>query len=174
MPEYCFYEDALPEWDIHRILLAEDETGAVFFPVRTLCDALKIDRPTQSALIQADSRTLPGARTIKAPTRGGVQPALYLRRREVAIWLTGIDPPRVGGRARGRLDEFQQGLWQLAERTVFRRRMAAEAGADEAGEIVQVTGAMGYQIDCACGRRHIVETRDGVTRVWHLAPERVN
>lgn len=129
--EYCFYEDSLPEWDIPYILLAEDSAGDVFYPVRPICEALHLDRSTQNSIIRSDSRTKGGADDIKAPSKGGKQETLYLRKKECAIWLTNIDPARVNGVAKGRLVEFQEGLWQLAERTVFRRHMAAHASAED-------------------------------------------
>lgn len=165
--EYCFYEEALPEWGISLIMLAEDEAGQLFYPVRPICDALQVDRPTQAAIIQTDSRTKKGARDIKAPTRGGRQEVLYLRRREVAVWLALIDPERVGPRARGRVEDFQNALWQLADKIVFKRRRGIEASAVDTGIRVDLHGEMRGEFIC-CGRRHIFKIADGEMRVYHV------
>jgi hypothetical protein len=165
---YCFYEDALPEWNIPLLMLAEDNDGDVFFPVRPIITALGVDRPTQTATIQEDSRLKPGARLIKkAPTRGGRQDTLYLRRREVAIWLTLIDPEKVGENARGRVEEFQAALWRLADKILFRRRRIAQGAATDLGEVVELHGAQHGEFTCECGRRHIIEMADGLMRVYH-------
>lgn len=130
--EYSFYSASLPEWGIDSILVAEDSDGNQLFQFRPMCDALQLQRSGQNAFIQTDSRTRKWAKTIKkAPTDGGPQPTLFLRKRETAIWLTCIDPDKVNGIAKGRLGEFQEGLWQLAQRTMFRRHMAAHAGAED-------------------------------------------
>lgn len=172
--EYSFYPASLPEWGIDSILVAEDCLGNQLFQFRPMCDALQLQRSGQNAFIQTDSRTRKWAKTIKAPTDGGRQSTLFLRKRETAIWLTCIDPEKVNGVAKGRLDEFQAGLWNVAERAVFNKRRSVHAGAEDIGEVMQVTGTEHAQIDCECGRRHILEKRDGVWRVWHLEPEQVN
>lgn len=164
---YAFYEDALPEWDIPYILLAEDDAGDIFFPVRPICEALQLQRSKQNAIIQADSRTQSGVRTIKAPTAGGQQDTLYLRKRECAIWLANIDPARVNGTAKGHLEDFQEDLWQLAEHTVFRRHRVANASVEDTGIVVQLSGELRGEFTCECGRRHVFEIADGVMRVYH-------
>lgn len=166
-PEYCFYEESLPDWGISRILLAEDAQGDVFFPVRTICEALCVDRPTQSAIVQQDSRTKKGARMVGMPTRGGTQKTLCLRKREVGIWLTIMDPDNVGELARGRLEEFQEALWTLADRIIFRRRRGVEAGAHDTGTVLRLHGAQRGEILCECGRLHVFEIAGGEVRVWH-------
>ena len=166
-PQYCFYEESLLDWGIARIVLAEDEQGDVYFPVRPICEALGVDRPTQSAIIQQDSRTKRGARTIEMPTRGGKQKSLCLRKREVGIWLTIMDPDNVGESARGRLEEFQEALWQLAHRIVFRRRRSVEAGAEDVGTVLHLQGSQRGEILCECGRLHVIEFANGEVRVWH-------
>jgi P22_AR N-terminal domain len=165
---YCFYEDSLPDWNIPYIMLAEDSAGDVFFPVRPLITALGVDRPTQMAIIQEDTRLKGGVRLVKkAPTCGGKQDVHYLRRREVAIWLTLIDPDKVAPRARGRVEEFQAALWQLADRIVFRRRRLAAGGATDTGMLIELHGAQRGEFTCDCGRHHIIEIAEGEMRVYH-------
>jgi hypothetical protein len=164
---YCFYEDSLPDWNIPMIWLAEDSACDLFFPMRPLITALGVDRPTQMAIIAEDTRLKGGARILKAPTRGGKQDVHYLRKREVAIWLTLIDPEKVAPRARGRVEEFQAALWHLAERIIFRRRRLADAGAAATGALIELHGAQRGEFTCDCGRRHIIEIADGEMRVYH-------
>jgi hypothetical protein len=166
-PQYCFYEESIPDWGIDRILLAEDDAGDLYFPVTPLTTALGVDRPTQASIIQSDSRLKRGARSIKIPTRGGKQESLCLRKREVGIWLATIDPLRVGTSARGRVEEFQEALWALADRIVFRRRRSVEASAEDTGTVVELHGAQRGEILCECGRLHVIEIANGEVRVWH-------
>lgn len=181
---YAFYEDALPEWGIASIMLAEDEQGDVFYPVRPLCGAIGIDRATQMGIVRQDSRTQPGARDIAdAPTRGGKQKVLYLRQHETAIWLAIIDPARVGddllpGEAseadgddqtpRDRLLAFQASLWALADRIAFRRRQGVEAGAANPTSVARLTGGVSRaETHCPeCGVPLIAEVENGEHRLW--------
>ena len=168
-PAYCFYEESLPEWGISRIMLAEDAQGDMFFPVRPICEALGVDRPTQMGIIQSDSRLKRGARTIKIPTRGGKQDTLCLRKREVGVWLATIDPLRVGERARGRLEEFQEALWNLADRIVFRRRRSVEAGAEGATTTARLSGTQSTNTCCPeCGAPLRAEVERGDVRLRRI------
>lgn len=164
--DYSFYEDALPDWGIHSIWLAEDAEGDVFYQVRPIITVLGVQRSAQTANIQEDSRLKRGARMIKAPTSGGRQEALYLRKREVAIWLVIMDPDKVGERARGRLEEFQADLFHLAERIFFRRKRLAQAMATDAGIPVEMYGEQRGEFFC-CGRRHIAVSSEGQLRIYH-------
>jgi len=145
---FCFYEDALPEWGIAHLILAEDDQGDVWYPVRPLIEALDIQRTTQTSMLQTDARTRNGVREIHAPTRGGKQRALYVRKRECAIWLTLIDPENVAGRARGRLEDFQAALWQLAQKLVFRRKRSTEAGIEGPTSVAQFGGTQHTDTTC--------------------------
>jgi hypothetical protein len=166
--DFAFFEDSLPEWGIPHIWLARDSEGNVYYPVRLLIDALHLQRTDQTSYIQADSRTRKGVKTIKSPTRGGAQDTLYLRKREVAIWLANLDPERVNGVAKGRLNEFQEALWNLAQRTVFKMRRSAAAGAEDAGELLSLVGILQTEFVCDCGRRHMLRLENGQLRVFHL------
>jgi hypothetical protein len=167
---YCLYPDSLPEWGVASIILAEDETGLLFFPVRTLCLGLGIDSPTQAGVIRGDVGLRAESRDIELPAGRNKQPMLCLTKTGVAKWFARIDANRVGKHARGRIKEYQDDLWALAERLVFTRKRVSEAGADEGGQVVEVTGALSLTIDCDCGRTHVVELRGDVARVWHLSP----
>ena len=165
---YSFYEDAIPEWGISYILLAEDEFGDVYFPTRPIIEALGVQRTRQTGIIQEDTRTRGGVREISAPTRGGKQKALYIRKRELAIWLTIIDPAYVGQRARGRLTEFQAALWHLAEKLIFKRRQGLEAGLANPTSVATLSGAQRAETTCPdCGAPLIAEVEDGELRLTH-------
>ncbi len=144
----CFYEDTIPEWGIAHILLAEDDQGDIWYPARTIIEALGVDRPTQQGILRTDARTRGGVREIYAPTRGGRQKAIYVRRRECAIWLTLIDPEHVADRVRSHLEDFQSALWALAERIVFRRRRIANASAEGPTTIAHFCGALHTDTTC--------------------------
>lgn len=166
--DYSFYEDALPDWGIDFLMLAEDAEGMVYYPVRPIISALGVDRTTQTSIIQADARLKKGARKITAPTRGGPQEVLYLAHRQVAIWLTIIDPENVAPRVRGRLEEFQAALWRLADKILFLRRRSIETAAIDTGTRVTMYGALHGEFSCECGRHHIVKFADGEMRVYHM------
>lgn len=168
--QYCLYSDSLPDWGVTNIVLAEDETGLIFFPVRTMCRGVGIDSPTQTGIISDDSELAAESRDIKLPSgRGrGKHKTLCLTKIGVAKWLAGVDEKRVAPRARGRLQEYKRDLWQLATRLVFTRKRVAEAGLEEVGEIVQVIGTERLEIDCDVTgpHRHILEKTNGVWRHW--------
>lgn len=164
---YAFYEEALPDWGIASILVAEDSEGNLYFQFRPICEALRLQRSKQNAFIQSDSRTRAGAKPIDAPTNGGIQETLFLRKRETAIWLAILDPEHVNGVAKGRIQEFQDALWTLADRTAFRRHKVASAGVEDSGTEVHLLGELRGEFLCECGRRHVIEIADGVMRVYH-------
>lgn len=166
--DYCFYEDALPDWGIDFLMLAEDAEGTVYYPVRPIISALGIERTTQTSIIQEDARLKAGASKIIAPTRGGPQEVLYLAHRQVAIWLTIIDPEKVAPRVRGRLEEFQAALWHLADKILFRRRRIVAASATDTGTLVEIRGELHGEFTCECGRRHIIKIADGEMRVYRV------
>jgi hypothetical protein len=163
---YCFYDEALPEWGIASLLVAEDSQGNHYFQFRPICEALQLQRSKQNAFIQTDSRTRSGAESIKAPTNGGIQETLFLRKRETAIWLAILDPEHVNGLAKGRLEEFQDALWSLADRTVFRKRRSIVAGAEDVGRVVPLTGDLRGEFTCESGVRHVFVFEDGALRVY--------
>ena len=176
-PAYVFYEDCLLEWGIASITLAEDEQGDVFYPVRTMCEAIGVARHRQASIIREDTRTTPGVRDIDAPTAGGKQKMLFLRRHETAIWLAIIDPARVGDTLKGNEDEtprerllsFQASLWALADRIAFRRRQGVEASAGNPTSVARLVG--GYaraETHCPdCGAPLIAEVENGELRLTH-------
>lgn len=172
--DYRFYDESLEEWGIPRITLAQDGRGAVFYPFRVVCDALALDRGTYAAFVREDSRTARGVREIRAPTAGGPQPTLYLRRRELAIWLALIDPSRVGKRAKaaGRLHEFQAALWHLAERVAFKSKASADASATPAPVLAALEGSQRTMTHCPdCGSPLRAEVRDGKLYLWHAGAD---
>ena len=167
---YCFFEESAPEWGIDVITIAQDRDGALYFPVKIICDALAIDRMSQAAIVKEDGRIRGGARMIRLPSRGGAQETLCLRRRELAIWLTLIDPDRVGprARARGRLQEFQAALWHLAERIAFKGKASTDASAVPAPVVTTMEGTQYTVTHCPdCGARLRAEVRDGKLSLWH-------
>lgn len=170
MGDYNFYDDSLPEWGIDRILLAQDGRGAVFYPFHPICGALALDRKTHAALVRQDGRIGRGVRDIRAPSPGGIQQTLYLRRRELAIWLTVIDPSKIGPRARaaGRLAEFQAALWHLAERIAFKTKAGADASATPAPVVATWQGTKRTPTSCPdCGAPLIAEERGDKLYLWH-------
>jgi hypothetical protein len=145
---FCFYEDAIPEWGIAYMLLAEDVEGDVWYPARPIIEALGVQRTTQTGILQTDARTRKGVKEISAPTRGGKQKAIYVRRKECAIWLTLIDPEKVAERARGKIEDFQGALWQLADKIVFRRKRISDAATEGPTTVAYFHGDL--HTDTAC------------------------
>ena len=89
---------------------------------------------------------------------------LCLTKMGVAKWLARIDPNRVGDHAKGRLTEYQVDLWDLATRLVFSRKRVVDAGVEDLGEVIAVTGTERIELDCDCGQRHVLEKTDGIWR----------
>lgn len=145
------YEDSLEEWGIPRIVLVEDSaTGDAWYPLRPIVEVLATDWGTTSGLARTDSRTAPGVQDIRVPTPGGPQLSVYIRRRELAILLTIIDPSRLGPRAkaRGKLQEFQNALWHLAERMAFKHRQVADVCAVHASTTATLEGTETGMVTC--------------------------
>ena len=170
LEQYCFYDEAAPEWGIDAITIAQDREGALYFPVKAITDALALDRGAAVAFIKADSRTAGGVRAIRVPTRGGRQEMPCIRRRELAIWLAVLDPRRIGPRAKaaGHLQEFQASLWHLAERIAFRGKASADAAAVPVPVAATLEGAQRALTSCPdCGSPLVAEVRDGKVYLWH-------
>jgi hypothetical protein len=161
---YCLYPDSMPDWGIANIVLAEDENGLLFFPVRTLCLGICIDSPTQVGIIRGDAGLKAESRDIKLPSGRSRHVTLCLTKMGVAKWLARIDPNRVGDHAKGRLTEYQADLWDLATRLVFSRKRVVDAGVEDLGEVIAVTGTERIELDCDCGQRHVLEKTDGIWR----------
>lgn len=163
---YCFYEDGLPDWNMPSITIAEDENGEVWYPVRPMCKGLAVDSPTQAGIIRQDSRLSQHARDIRVPTPGGRQEQLCLTHKGVAIWLAGIDPHRVGKYARGRMEEYQDALWSLADKLVFSRRRTAEASAQGATVTTKLIGTQKGEALCPhCHQPVGIEVEHGDARL---------
>lgn len=170
MGEYSFYVEPLREWGIERITLAQDAAGAVFYPFRVIVDALALDTRHYLALAREDGRTARGMREIRAPTPGGAQSTIYMRRRELSILLALIDPAQVGKRAKalGTLADFQAALWHLAERVAFKGKASAELGATLAPTVATWQGTRRTPTSCPdCGAPLIAEERGDRLYLWH-------
>jgi hypothetical protein len=166
---YSLYVDCLPEWNIPYIALAQDETGLVFYSVRTMCQGIGIDSPTQTGIIRGDAGLKAESREIKLPAASerarGLHATLCLSKKGVAMWLAHVQTSRTGNaQARERIEQYQHDLWNLATRLVFSRKRIADASVEDAGEIVQVTGTERLEIECECGMLHVLEKHDGTWR----------
>jgi hypothetical protein len=89
-----------------------------YFPVRAFCLAIGLNSRPQVERIQADSTYAEGLETFTVITAGGPQPAVCLRKRELAYWLASLEPRTVRKleqRFGIPLDTFKQAVMDAAD-----------------------------------------------------------
>jgi len=94
----------------------------IYFPIKGFCEAIGITGPQrQIQRLRDDTRFDDNAlRDLPVPTIKGLRSTVCLRKQQLPIWLTLIDPNRLHITARGPLEEFQRALFAAAERFLFR------------------------------------------------------
>lgn len=93
---------------------------AIYFPLRALCEVIGIAPQMQIKRLKTDSRFEDGAlRELPIPTAKGLRDAICIRKQQVGVWLSSIEPKKVAITARGPLEEFQRALFAAAERFLF-------------------------------------------------------
>ncbi|MGB8346571.1 MAG: phage antirepressor N-terminal domain-containing protein [Ktedonobacteraceae bacterium] len=69
--------------------------GRIGASLRDMCEAMKIDRPSQVLRIRGDETIANNLVSVQVQTRGGPQVADFLTAWAIPYWLTGIDLPRI-------------------------------------------------------------------------------
>ena len=74
------------------VLLPDGRIGA---SLRDMCDAMKIDRPSQVQRIRGDETIADCLISVQIQTRGGFQTADFLTAWAIPYWLTGVETSRI-------------------------------------------------------------------------------
>lgn len=91
----------------------------VYFPMRALCKVVGITPQMQVNKLREDSRYKDALRELPIPTIKGMREATCIRKKDVARWLSEIEPSRCAITARGPLERFQGELFAAADRWLF-------------------------------------------------------
>jgi hypothetical protein len=106
----------------NELWVAEDAAGELYFPIRATCASLELDSTTSLETIKADSRLVPGLRSIRLPTPPkGEREVQCLRSDEFTWWLALLDPRRFKSERRPLLEERQRVLMRLAKEIMLKR-----------------------------------------------------
>jgi hypothetical protein len=107
---------------VHVTIVIVDEK-TIFIPVAQLCKEFGISARHQLENIEQDTYYTVEHNgcldDLPVPTAGGMQTMKCLRKPECARWIAKIDANRTKGPVRGRLEEIQQRLWDIADRLMF-------------------------------------------------------
>ena len=79
-------------YPVMGIRLPDGRIGAL---LRDMCDAMKIDRPSQVQRIRGDETIAESLVSVQIQTRGGPQTADFLTAWAIPYWLTGIELARI-------------------------------------------------------------------------------
>ena len=160
---YTYPELYLSRWNVYIPTAREGNT--LYFPVVWFCNFLKIDKRSQLAVLRSDSRYAKEEALPEVPFNysGVWRTYLAIRRRECALWISGIDPQRCAPDMRGHIAEFQAELMSEAERLLFG---AAPGVALEGRGQVEYSQRERIRIYCQdCGAPHIIIIENGEATV---------
>jgi hypothetical protein len=116
------YPVVIEPFGVHiTIVIVGEKT--IFIPVAQLCKEFGISAKHQLENIEQDLYYIEQHKgcleDLPVPTAGGMQTMKCLRKPECARWITKIDANRTKEPVRGRLEEVQQRLWEIADRLIF-------------------------------------------------------
>lgn len=104
---FTFHDDTLT-----AVIL---EGSEVALPIRSICEAMGLDAPAQSARLREHDVLSQGLRVVKVPIGNRVQSVLAINRRYLAFWLATISPAQVRDNVRDKLVRYQQELVDLLD-----------------------------------------------------------
>ena len=153
----------------NELWVAEDAEGELYFPIRATCATLELDSTTALETVKADSRLVPGLRSIRLPTPPkGEREVQCLRSDEFTWWLALIDPRRFKPERRSLLEERQRVLMRLAKEIMLKRTELRMIPGQHiaSSEVILGHGSLEGDFRCLrCGApMHL--TIDGAS--WHL------
>ncbi len=155
LPARGHYPRTFKEWGISVTLVRAGDSGAVYFPVRQVCEGLGIDADKQLRTLSAAHAGNVGALAeIRLPTAGGMQKAVCLRQKETAWWLINLDDARCKPAIRGHLQAIKQQMIAAADAILF-------GDIDREGEgergLLASSSRQEFVLACLdCGARHRV------------------
>ncbi len=102
---------------------------AIYFPIRALCQAIKMAPQMQIERIRGDSRIADALKELPVPTSKGIRDTVCIHKRATAVWLGSIDPARCPITVKGPIARFQEELFAAADRFLFGDTSAVPAPA---------------------------------------------
>jgi hypothetical protein len=161
---YVFGRVKLPErWGGAEVAVAQEVDRHVqWFPVRFMSGVIGVEEERQVKIVK--ERYPQAVDTIQLRlTRGSPwRPVLCIRRREMALWIGGIDPKKCKISAQGPLREFQEELLRAADQLFW--KPASDLWNDQPQEGVSVVymRAEGPATCAYCGQRNWIVMENGV------------
>lgn len=83
------------------------DTSKVYVAIKWVCQGLGLDDRRQKEKIQEHMTLSKGVATLPLPTSGGPQETMVIDIEFLPLWLAGLNPSLVGGKAKGKLLEYQ-------------------------------------------------------------------
>ena len=83
------------DFDGHPVMGIRLLDGRIGASLRDMCDAMKIDRPSQVQRIRGDETITESLISVRTQTRGGSQTADFLMAWAIPYWLTGVELSRI-------------------------------------------------------------------------------
>jgi hypothetical protein len=83
------------DFDGYPVIGVQLPDGRIGASLRDMCDAMKIDRPSQVQRIRGDETITDSLISVQIQTRGGPQTADFLTAWAIPYWLTGVETSRI-------------------------------------------------------------------------------
>src|SRR5260370_42097600 len=83
------------DFDGYPVIAVRLPDGRIGASLRDMCDAMKIDRPSQVQRIRGDETIADSLVSVQIQTRGGPQNADVLTAWAIPYWLTGVETSRI-------------------------------------------------------------------------------
>jgi hypothetical protein len=138
-----------------------------YFPIRAFCKKIGLAFQPQLEKVQTDSSYAEGVEILSAPTAGGLQETVCLRKREVAYWLATLEPRTVRKleeRFSTTLADFKQAVMDAADRLWW----GVQSELPTRALLVRQDHFVGYLHCRRCGARHRLEAAIGGTWSWEI------
>lgn len=127
-----------------------------YVPFRVMCKVIGVDRKTQLAIARKKYPT--AFKQLPLETRQGLQPAVWMRCGECALWIGDINPAKCKITTRGTLEHFKEDFKREAEKLAFEgpKKPAGKRG------IIATTDRSVVIFSCLyCGGGHRIIAQDG-------------
>src|SRR6266852_869746 len=83
------------DFDGYPVIGVQLPDGRIGASLRDMCDAMRIDRPSQVQRIRGDETIADSLISVQIQTRGGSQTADFLTAWAIPYWLTGVEVSRI-------------------------------------------------------------------------------
>jgi hypothetical protein len=115
---FVYGELELSYWDVRvPAALMKANRAERYVPFRIMCRVIGVDRKTQLRIARAK---YPDAfKELALETTQGLQPAVWMRCAECALWIGRINPEKCKITTRGTLEQFKADFAREAEKLAF-------------------------------------------------------